>query len=134
MKRNLKIVTFLVNFLFGILGIIIGIMMLREYGVFAEFPVEWVRVLRVERWTLIGIYIMSVFGLGNIVASVAFLKGKTVYVLMMSIVLFFSASLQMIILNEVLLISVQAIFISIIQLFLYLSTHFVEKKVDESVV
>ncbi len=40
----------------------------------------------------------------------------------------------MIILNEVLLISVQAIFISIIQLFLYLSTHFVEKKVDESVV
>lgn len=62
----------------SIAAIITGNQMIHmDYGIFREFPLEWSSLLPFHSWLLPGIFIMIVFGLGNMTASLlCFMEGR----------------------------------------------------------
>ena len=103
--------------------ILIGIMMINsKYGIFAEgFPNELSEVLPFDSWFIPGIILIIVFGIGNLAAFViSFIKGDNSHrvSLIMGCILLLFIIMQIIILEEWYLASVEFIVLSIIQIVL----------------
>lgn len=81
-----------------------GISMLPFTGVFVEFPPEWAGVMPFSSWSALAMYGMIVFGIGNAVAAVYGFLRKTrkfsVANLCLGVLLFSSAALPVVLLDE----------------------------------
>lgn len=65
------------DLLLSIGAIITGILMTStNYGIFAEYPKEWLSILPFKSWVIPGIITIVVFGLGNMIAAISSLKRK----------------------------------------------------------
>lgn len=55
-----------------------GVLMIgANYGIFAEYPEEWLGVLPFKGWIPIGVIVITVFGVGNFLAAVtSFIKRR----------------------------------------------------------
>lgn len=115
-------------------AIITGILMASEnYGIFAEgFPKEWLSVLPFKSWVIPGIIAIVVFGLGNMLAAVFSLKRKGDRPWMLSIVMSFifliSLIVQIMLLGEWYLATVQFLGFGIIQLCIGIYAYAGDKK------
>lgn len=98
----------------------IGAMMISKNGMFTEYPNEWLTVLPFNSWVVPGIIGIVLFGLGNIIAAIQSFK-KTGYRVwltstVMSGILLIGLTLQVIILGEVFLATIEFFILGIIQL------------------
>lgn len=105
-----------------------GLLMLLGKGVFNEFPKEWLSNTPFNSWTVIGLIILVVFGIGNIVASGNILfKNDTnkswVMSAVMGGVLLLTLIAQIVILGEWYMATVQFLVLSLIQLVLSFRTY-----------
>jgi hypothetical protein len=102
-------------------AIFTGIMMIQSnYGVFTQYPKEWLSILPFESWFLPGILAILIFGLGNIISAlVVFRKSSNTSWKMsalMGVIFFMSIVAQRLILGEWYMATVQFLILSIIQL------------------
>jgi heme/copper-type cytochrome/quinol oxidase subunit 3 len=97
-----------------------GILMLRsDSGVFLTFPKEWLLKVPFDSWAAPGVIVIILFGLGNIAAAAfAFIKKKKEWMVsgVMGLTLLISLILQIAVLGETYLATVEGIIISVIQL------------------
>jgi len=115
------------DLLLALTFIIIGVLMIiSRYGIFAEeFPKEFLSVLPFDSWLIPGIISIIVFGIGNIIAFIfSFLKkdNPRSLSLIMGSILLICMVLQVIILREWYLATVQFIVLSIVQIALSTET------------
>lgn len=101
-----------------------GIMMVSSKLVFLEFPQDWIQKVPFESWFVPGLSVIAVFGLGNIMAAFfSFRKNSNrswFYSALMGGILLISIFLQVIILGEWYLPTLEFLILSIIQIFLSL--------------
>lgn len=66
------------DMLVAIGGVAIGVMMIgANYGIFIEYPEEWLGVLPFKSWIPIGVIAITVFGVGNFLAAITgFIKRR----------------------------------------------------------
>jgi len=99
-----------------------GVLMLRGYGIFAEYPKEWLTIVPFESWVIPAIIAIVVFGVGNIISAIfSFIKESNkswVISAIMGGIFFISLIAQVIILGECYLATVELFIFSVIQLFL----------------
>lgn len=125
-KTNLIILR-IWDMLLALCFIAMGIMMISsKYGIFAEsFPKEFSHVMPFDSWMIPGIISIIVFGMGNIAAFIfSFIKKENPrrISLIMGGILFISIALQVIILREWYLASVEFFILSIVQIALSTET------------
>ncbi|WP_134341224.1 hypothetical protein [Filobacillus milosensis] len=110
------------NLLLSLAAFYTGINILTGTGVFSEFPQEWVGKIPFNSWESIAIFGILIFGFGNAIAAIyGFIKkGRKIFIMTLIMgVLFLSCMvLQIILLDEVFLATVQFILASSLQLFL----------------
>lgn len=98
----------------------IGAMMISKNGMFIEYPNEWLSVLPFDSWVVPGIIGIVLFGLGNVIAAIQSFRetGYRVWLTstVMSGILLISLTLQVIILGEVFLATIEFFILGIIQL------------------
>ncbi|HEY5561242.1 MAG TPA: hypothetical protein VIK72_05700 [Clostridiaceae bacterium] len=104
-------------------AIFIGIKMINSSsGIFTEYPKEWLSKIPFDSWVIPGIMTILLFGLGNIIAaSLSFRKRANNSWFMsatMGGILFISLIIQIIILGETYLATIEFLIFSIIQLYL----------------
>jgi len=99
-----------------------GVLMLRGYGIFVEYPKEWLTIVPFESWVIPAIIAIVVFGIGNIISAIfSFIKESNkswVFSAIMGGIFLISLIAQVIILGECYLATVEFFIFSIIQLFL----------------
>ncbi|HCX62056.1 hypothetical protein [Sedimentibacter sp.] len=128
MKEKVNLILLrMYDLLLSLTFIIIGVLMISSrYGIFAEeFPKEFLSVLPFDSWFIPGIISIIVFGIGNIIAFIfSFLKKDNPHSLslIMGSILFICMVLQVIILREWYLATVQFIVLSIVQIALSTET------------
>lgn len=122
MKRKLK------KNLLGIYDLIlsfgaiyIGVMMISSSsGIFIEYPKEWLSILPFKSWVVPGIIAIIVFGLGNLVSAIfSFGKESNMQWLMSAVmgwIFLIGTIVQVIILGEWYMATVQFLVFSVIQL------------------
>lgn len=95
------------------------IMIISNNGIFKEYPSEWLSKLPFESWVLPGIIAIALFGVGNIAAAIlSFRKDNYKSSLVSAIMgglLFISIIVQVIILGERYLASMEILILSTIQ-------------------
>lgn len=121
MKQNMGKALLGIYDLFLSLGAIYtGIMMVLGNGIFAEYPYEWMPIVPFENWVIPGIIAIVVFGLGNIISAIFSLREKSNKSwhasAIMSVIFFVSLVVQVLVLREVYLATVEFFVLSIIQL------------------
>lgn len=96
--------------------------MLLKKGVFASFPNEWTTYVLFNNWIMLALFLIILFGIGN---EFAFLNGllkkerKLYYLTMiMGILLVLSTVIQVFVLKEWFLPTVEFLFIGLIQILL----------------
>ena len=99
-----------------------GIQMVRsDYGIFSgEFPESWATNLPFDSWVMPGILAITIFGLGNIIASVfSFVSrgnGSWFVSLIMGALFFFGLIYQYILVQETYIVTKPFLILSVIQL------------------
>lgn len=122
MKQNLrKILLGVYDLILAYGAIDLGIKMIHsDYGIFTEYPKEWLTMVPFESWVAPGIIGILVFGIGNIIAAIFCLLIKNNKSWIMSSVMggifFISLVAQVIILGEAYLATGEFFILSIIQL------------------
>ncbi|MDF2907432.1 MAG: hypothetical protein K0R34_2753 [Herbinix sp.] len=101
-------------------AIFIGVMMVSSsYGVFIQYPEEWLSKVPFKNWVVPGFVAILVFGLGNIISAVLSLRKLSNKPWIMSAIMggiFFVGTIaQVIILGEWYMATLQFLIISIIQ-------------------
>jgi len=105
------------NLILAIGAIIIGVMMTKSnYGIFVEFPIEWISKTPFENWVNIGITIIVLFGIGNIFASIISFRKNYIYSIVLGSLLLICIVLQVAILGEWYLATLELLILSIIQI------------------
>lgn len=104
-------------------AIYIGIEMIgSKEGVFMEYPKEWISKAPFESWVVPGIIAIVVFGLGNIIAAICSFRkakiGSWFISTIMGLIFFISLFIQVIVLGEWYLATIEFLVLSIIQIFL----------------
>jgi hypothetical protein len=102
---------------------IMGIMMLQSsYGVFREYPRDWLARIPFHSWVIPGIITIVIFGVGNMISAIFCMKKSSYTSWLMSIImgmlLFTSIMLQILIIKELYLATVQFFLFSMLQLLL----------------
>lgn len=102
-------------------AIIIGVMMIRSnYGIFIEYPKEWLSKVPFQNWVTPGIIAILVFGLGNIISAIFSFRKENSQSWVMSAIMggifFMSLVAQVIILGEWYMATIQFFIFSTIQL------------------
>lgn len=121
MKQKISKIILAIYDLFLSLGAIyMGIMMILGNGMFAEYPKEWLAKIPFENWVAPGLIAIIVFGLGNIIAAIFSLRAKcnkSWYIsAIMGGIFFVSLIVQVLVLGEAYLATVEFFVLSIIQL------------------
>lgn len=121
MRQKMSIILLGTYDLFLSLGAIyMGIMMVSGNGMFAEYPKEWLSKVPFENWVTPGLIAIVVFGLGNIIAAIFSLSGKSNKSWHMSAIMggifFVSLVVQVLVLGEAYLATAEFFLLSIIQL------------------
>lgn len=105
------------NLIMAIGAIIIGIMMIKSnYGIFVEFPIEWISKTPFESWVNVGIIIIVLFGIGNIFASIVSFRNNYISSVVFGGLLLIGIVLQVVILGEWYLATLEFLILSIIQI------------------
>ncbi len=103
-------------------AILTGSMMVAgNQGVFAEYPRDWLMKLPFDSWVVPGVISIVVFGLGNIVAAVlCFYDTNKAWLvsIVMGTILCVSAVLQVMVLGEWYLATLQLFILGMVQLWL----------------
>jgi hypothetical protein len=98
------------------------LMILSNYGIFIEFPKEWLTKVPFTSWVIPGIVVIIIFGLGNMIASIlCFCCDSYAYLVVstgMGIALLFSVISMGLILGEWYLANIELIVIGLVQLIL----------------
>lgn len=102
-------------------AIFTGVMMVNSsYGIFTEYPKEWLSKVPFESWVIPGIIAILVFGLGNIIASIFSFRMKNNKAWFASAIMggifFISLIAQVVVLGETYLATVEFFILCIIQL------------------
>ncbi len=102
-------------------AIFTGILMIQSsYGVFSQYPKEWLSKLPFESWILPGIMAILIFGLGNIISALLIFRknGNTSWRIsaLMGGIFLISIVAQRLVLGEWYMATVQFLILSIIQL------------------
>ena len=122
MKQKIRMNLLGIYNLFLALGaIFVGVMMISSSnGIFIEYPNEWLSKVPFVSWLIPGIIAIVLFGLGNIIASIfSFRKknNKSWFVsAIMGGIFFISIVVQVIILREWYMATVQFLILSLIQI------------------
>lgn len=121
MKQKISKILLGIYDLFLSLGAIYTeIMMISGNGIFAEYPNEWASIVPFENWVIPGIIIIAVFGIGNIISAIVSLRGRSNKSWHISAIMggifFVSLIVQILVLGEVYLATVEFFVLSIIQL------------------
>lgn len=102
------------------------LMMFTEYGIFDQYPREWIGILPFHNWIIPGILAVIIFGLGNMIASVlCFLEKYNRYWVASAImggILLLTMLFLGIILKEYYLATLELIFLAMIQLSLCIAS------------
>jgi hypothetical protein len=102
------------------------LMVYTEYGVFDQYPEEWVGVLPFHNWIIPGILAIIIFGIGNMIASVlCFLEKFMRYWVASAVmggVLLLTMLFLSIILKEYYLATLELILLAMLQLLLSIVT------------
>jgi len=114
-------------------AIITGMLMISsKYGIFVEYPKEWLSILPFKNWIVPGIIAIVVFGIGNMVAAIFSLKRKGNKPWLLSVIMggvfLISMVLQVIILGESYLVTVQFFIFCIIQICISLYAYLGHRK------
>lgn len=100
----LKNITSSYHLFLSIAAFYLGYQMFTGYGVFAEFPTDWINTMPFSNWESLAWFGIIVFGIGNLLAGIyGFTKKKSkVYLLsaIMGSVLFLCAAMPIILLGE----------------------------------
>jgi hypothetical protein len=92
------------------------------YGIFTQYPEEWLSKVPFEGWFIPGVIAIVVFGLGNVIAAIfSFRKNDTkswFTSVIMGLMFFISLVFQVIILGKWYMATVEFMIFSIIQLYL----------------
>ncbi|MDQ0228222.1 hypothetical protein [Metabacillus niabensis] len=122
LKNGFVTLIIILNLLLSLGAIMIGIMMLLKKGVFASFPNEWTTYVPFNNWIILALFLIILFGIGNAFASLNGLlkKERKLYnlTMIMSILLMLSTVIQVIVLKEWFLATVEFLFIGLIQILL----------------
>ncbi|MBU3155469.1 hypothetical protein [Clostridium estertheticum] len=102
-------------------AIYIGVMMISSSGgIFTQYPKEWLSKVPFDNWIVPGIITIVLFGMGNIIAAIlSFKKGNGKFWVTSAIMgglLFLSIIIQVIVLREWYMATVEFLILSIIQL------------------
>jgi len=102
-------------------AIYIGVKMVNSNSrIFIEYPKEWLSKVPFESWVIPGIIAIVLFGIGNIIAAIVSLRGKSnrswFLSTIMGGILLMSIVCQVIILGEWYMVTIQIFIFSIIQL------------------
>lgn len=120
-KIGINVLRFYNAFL-SIGSFITGIMMIKSEGIFSEYPKEFMGMFFVEGWTVPGIIIGVLFGIGNLIALIlSFLKEDSriwISSCLMGIILIMVTFVQILITGEWYLASVEFIVLGVIQIIL----------------
>jgi phosphatidylglycerophosphatase A len=99
-----------------------SLMIQSNSGEFAEFPKEWLSKLPFDNWVTPGIFVIILFGIGNILAAVSSYRkngrGSWIPSEIMGVLLFISLVFSTIILEAWYLATTEFLIFSIIQIFL----------------
>lgn len=111
----------------------IGIPMIMQTGVYAEYPVEWLTRVPFENYVLPGVIGIVTFGIGNLIASGhAFIKhnrSSWIPSMVMGCILLIAMIMQVMLLGESYLVTGILILVSILQLILsFLTAMLVKQK------
>ena len=99
----------------------LGILMLRSStGIFSEYPEEWLSKVPFHNWFIPGIIAIIVFGFGNTLAAIfSFRKGTNKPWLLSAImggIFFIGLIIQIVVLRETYLATMEALVLSLVQL------------------
>ncbi|WP_456278642.1 hypothetical protein [Bacillus sp. AK128] len=118
----LKNITNLYNFLLSIGAFYISVMMFSGSGVFATFPQEWKGMLLLNDWVGFAIFTIIIFGLGNAIALIygLIIKDNKIFIvtIFMGALFLICIIMQIILVGEWYLATVQFLVISLIQILL----------------
>jgi hypothetical protein len=118
------------NLILAVGAISTGVMMLTSNsGIFAEYPKEWISKTPFESWFIIGIIAILLFGIGNIIAAILSYKKVYIFSVIMGGIFFTSLVLQVVVLGEWYLATLEFLILSMIQLFLSVYSFISYKKV-----
>lgn len=105
------------------IAIFTGILMIRsDYGIFLEYPAEWIGKIPFHSWTAPGVILIILFGLGNITATfLCFMNesGRNWFISgIMGLFILLSTMIQVIVLGDWYMATLQTIILGSIQVVL----------------
>ncbi|SFM06345.1 hypothetical protein SAMN04487943_10772 [Gracilibacillus orientalis] len=110
------------NLLLSLGAFYVAVIMFLESGVFATFPQEWVGKMPFNNWASLALFAIIIFGLGNAFASTyGFIKKNNkifILTITMGALFFFCIVIQLLLLGEWYLATVQCLLISLVQILL----------------
>jgi len=118
----------LFNMILAAGAIFSGFMMLLGSEIFYSYPSDWLDKMPVTSWVFIGFVVILIFGIGNGFAAVySFKKHENksyIFTIMMGLLLLISLALQVFILKEWYLATIELLILSTIQIALGLFGYF----------
>lgn len=99
-----------------------GIIMLSGSGIFSVFPKEWAGKVPFHNWESLALFAIILFGLGNAIVSIYGFKKRDTRLFILTIVMgalfFFCTMMQIILLKEWYLATLEFLLFSLIQILL----------------
>ena len=116
-----------------------GILMINsDYGVFSVYPSEWIGRLPFNSWMIPGIIFIFLFGMGNMIASLASFLNESgsnwILSCVMGVFLLLSFMIQMIALNDCYMATVQFMILSVMQILISFHVYTCRRKYNKRII
>lgn len=123
MKQYHFIILGVYDLLLAVAAIFCGTLMVNSsYGIFSNYPSEWISILPFQSWIIPGILTIAILGIGNIIAAFFCLRRKNnhswFFSALMGLIFLTLVVMQVLLLGKYYLATIEFLIFSILQLIL----------------